>query len=509
MMVCSWLRVSVIKVALCLVFFNLVLAQSRARGPRTGNWTALGCNDPSGVNLRELTPQERWSRLGCPHAWKDVINTWKKIDRPNGLRFTHSISDNLNSSDGANCGILAPSKLCDWTQCNSVMRPGSGPAAYLVWNSLVQIHYLFVDMHHELLTLRKRLRRNPGSIRHMASDSSRPRGAGANRGRRLIHQQVSGQETVTDGADTLVKDTSFALYAALCIRYQGHGYHEAPRVGFDFSVCICCVFFYHDLTLTLLTRARWTPESQATFTDYLIQAFKAWGSSTERAVSRAFSGDDAAIEALTLLISDGKWIEGWGGNRTIPNDPDKNNSDGVAWVLTRAFYAYAIPAIWAVSGIHAFVLDSGYPCGATDPMDQYIINTDTQHATWACFQDKLYYLVAPIGKSQDCLETICSSNTFSTPPGLDLLLGSSLGSSPFHDISVHDFIEGAVRTYMANGNRNGAPPMDPVSRDAFEDIVNHDIHAPGYIRLPVCRPDVAFQGWDRGDVKAPDYPCST
>ncbi|KAK4213191.1 hypothetical protein QBC37DRAFT_464275 [Rhypophila decipiens] len=386
------------------------------------------------------------------------------------------------------------------------MGPGSGPAAYLVWNSLVQIHYLFVDMHHELLYVAKYFItvalqdfEKEVAPETLAPSDTWPQilldlvglglavGAGPYIYTYLARRQYFIDVAGTDAADTLVKDTSFALYAALASATKD-------------------MVTTKRLELVLPFPPRWTPKSQATFPDYLVQAFEAWGSSTERAVSRAFSGDDAAIEALTLLISDGKWIDGWGGNRTIPDDPDKNNSDGVTWFLTRAFYAYAIPAIWTVSGIHAFVLDSGYPCGTIDPMGQYI-NTDTQHATWACFQDKLYYLVAPIGKSQDCLETICPSKTSSAPPGLNLLLGSSLGSSPFHDISVQDFIEGAVRTFIANGNRNGAQPMDPVSRDSFEDIVNHDIHAPGYIRLPVCRPDVAFQGWVRGDRKAPDYPC--
>ncbi|KAM3467141.1 hypothetical protein MY5147_008874 [Beauveria neobassiana] len=69
----------------------------------------------------------------------------------------------------------------------------------------------------------------------------------------------------------------------------------------------------------------------------------------------------------------------------------------------------------------------------------------------------------------------------------------------------------AVRTYKKNGNTNGAPPADPRDSVTADDLLKQDITTPGFIRLPVCSPEIAFRAWDGpgGDSRltTPNYPC--
>lgn len=44
----------------------------------------------------------------------------------------------------------------------------------------------------------------------------------------------------------------------------------------------------------------------------------------------------------------------------------------------------------------------------------------------------------------------------------------------------------------------------------MDGLFNQDITTPGYIRLPVCSPDIAFMAWNRvggPNTNAPNYPC--
>ena len=170
------------------------------------------------------------------------------------------------------------------------------------------------------------------------------------------------------------------------------------------------------------------------------QAISIWGNITETALFGLFDGSDESISQLTTVISDGKLIPGK-GHRT-PSLPDSETVLEAS--ISKAFFAYAIPAIWALSGVHPFIADSGFPCGKVDPLGSYL-SKDTMHATAGCYQGKLYYLVTPKGSAETCSmpnpdrpASSCSSGMFSAPPGID-----SLGSeSMFGGITVGDLITG-------------------------------------------------------------------
>jgi hypothetical protein len=169
------------------------------------------------------------------------------------------------------------------------------------------------------------------------------------------------------------------------------------------------------------------------------QVIGAWGNATEQGLKTLFSGTDDAINTLTTLISDGKMIEGAvnGAAASPPVFPVQGSDAALQNTISKVFFGFSIPVIWSVSQTYAFIIDSGYSCGTVDPLGQYL-TPDTMHATWACYNDKLYYLAAAVGAAEDCNDSgACSPNQFSAPPGIGSLDGKAFGG-----VTVSDLVTG-------------------------------------------------------------------
>lgn len=243
------------------------------------------------------------------------------------------------------------------------------------------------------------------------------------------------------------------------------------------------------------------------------QAITGWGVTVEKSLYKLFDGTDQGIETLTELISDGKFVEGSSVSiHPPPSDPDQLPPDTTSALqksISKAFFAFAIPSIWTVSGRFPFVVDAGYSCDHEDDMN-FHLDDDTMQLTKACYQHKRYYLATAYGKPTDCTYGSCSKNAFPAPPGVD-----SMGQGSFGNVTVEEVIIGSVRTYLANGETNGGPAADAEDQATLEDLSNDDITTPGFIRLPVCSAPIARTAWakfdDSGvhkpDTDAPNYPC--
>lgn len=84
----------------------------------------------------------------------------------------------------------------------------------------------------------------------------------------------------------------------------------------------------------------------------------------------------------------------------------------------------------------------------------------------------------------------------------------SLDGSIFGGITKEDLIKGSVRTYLQNGGRSGGSSPDPMNSGTMDDLLKVDVTTPGYIRLPVCSPERAYQSWDTsGSYSSANHPC--
>jgi hypothetical protein len=192
-------------------------------------------------------------------------------------------------------------------------------------------------------------------------------------------------------------------------------------------------------------RKKWTPQKQANMQDYQKEVIKAYGNITQAAIANLFNGSDSSIATLTALISNGSLIEGSlnGTANTHPEPP----SDG-SLQIDPAFFANVIPAAWSLSGVAAFVLDAGYPCGKPNPL-RGVLSDETAEKTYACYNGSMYYLVYPNGESKICMPPCsnclpsCIPQSFSMPPGLDKLARQELPPyARFGKLSVQSFVNG-------------------------------------------------------------------
>lgn len=118
---------------------------------RNGNWTEFDCTHPLIRDLWDYTPSERWKGLNADAAWRDVVRIWQDTDKKiKGKTFIQSVSSTLKLGAQSNCGELV-SDSCVSLDCPAGANgPDSGPAAQLIWNSLVQVHMLHKDYYNAL-----------------------------------------------------------------------------------------------------------------------------------------------------------------------------------------------------------------------------------------------------------------------------------------------------------------------------------------------------------------------
>ncbi|WPG98091.1 Hypothetical protein R9X50_00087700 [Acrodontium crateriforme] len=272
-------------------------------------------------------------------------------------------------------------------------------------------------------------------------------------------------------------------------------------------------------TFSTSAPGHWSPQSQDSFTATIGSVVSGWASTSENVLWTLFNGSEASVTLLGTLIANGNLIEGSGGSPSVYYQPDAETSSNVESYISKAFFGFAIPSVWTVSGAAAFIIDSGSPCSAQNPLSEYM-TAATQESTYVCYNNNLYYLVHLDGTWSacndedvaqiDCVgcdpQPTCNPTYFTAPPGL-----STLGSGSWGGISLSDLIEGSVNTYVANGNANGGPVANPLDQQTLQDLAQQDITTPGYIRLPVCSPEVAWASWSnpsQSDSSAPGYPCN-
>ncbi|RAK99289.1 glycoside hydrolase family 18 protein [Aspergillus ibericus CBS 121593] len=493
-------------------------------GNRTGNWTSLTCTDPAIQDALWMPCPQRWSELDASNAWSDAINVWKNIDQPRMTPaegdFSLSIMNTFHGGEKTNCGLVSPvgncnnAETCGWFQGFGQGTGDSGAAAMLIYNSLTVINSAYSQF-----------------------SAAINAAAGTYIDNKLQDFEDTFAPVPPAPSDTWI-DILFNLLG-LGITVVAAPYFEGvltdlPALssalgdaGADVAADVTNAIVAYGASIatdTISSKApgQWTASSQDTFSATLGSVVAGWSAIAQDQLWNLFNGSDASISLLTTLIANGNLIECSGGSASVSAKPDSQTNAQIESYISKAFFGFAIPSVWEVSGTAAFVVDSGYPCSAQNPLTDYM-TAATQEATYSCYKDKLYYLVHPDGTWRGCpsndTETIdcvdCGSVSpspcdyatyFTAPPGL-----SSLASGFWGNITLSDLIEGSVRTYEANGNANGGPVANPLDKDTLQDLSNQDITTPGYIRLPVCSPQVAWASWSnpsQSNSSAPYYPCN-
>ncbi|KAL8284361.1 hypothetical protein RB597_001601 [Gaeumannomyces tritici] len=233
---------------------------------RSGTWTSLDCKHEMVVHQKNHDVAALWKGLAGDDAWSDVKRIWTKTDRPRfqsgehtSLTFMTSVHETLKIEAGFKDCTSTLAGQCEADGCSKGMDGElSGPAAMLIWKSLVQIH----DMH---------------MMYHMA---------------------------LTDVASTFGTQ----------VQYMEDNFAPIPPPPDDKSL-----FIVLDLltmgALTSITLAKdvkdapkpgdWTPKEQAKFSAYMGQVIEGWKNITAKSLEKMLDGSDTSLAVLDKLLANG------------------------------------------------------------------------------------------------------------------------------------------------------------------------------------------------------------
>ncbi|GAB1317946.1 hypothetical protein MFIFM68171_08156 [Madurella fahalii] len=448
--------------------------------------------------------------LDCDHAWSDALNIWRTYDRGR-IPFSESIFDTFQGPRRAQCNTLFAT-----TTCNRVLPcsegEGIGPAAYGILNSLIDIHQIYSAYFEATLHAADQIYNRFRYFQHDFAPLLEPESAAASR----LLANLVGLGAVMTAVPIL---NPYLEEKAFFVANQ-----ESPKdatYGF-LSAFISTLRELDTDSGQPLKVHEWSEEKYDDFESYVAQFRWSWPNATELAVRKLFDGSDESIQTLTTMISKGKMMEGSYGGHERPTDRGFFSATMRSSAL-KTFYTLAIPATWTQPAVGAFVMDSGVSCDDGNPLAPELnaetgrfLSADTANATWACYNNKLYYLVHTGGEAQGCQSQCgdvgcipqphCKNNRFSMPPGID-----ELGTAEYGYITVRDLIMGSVRTYERNGKRNGGPTAQISDKDTVYSLIDQDITAPGIVNIPICGPAEAFSNWNNpvySTTRYSTFPCN-
>ncbi|RAH64784.1 glycoside hydrolase family 18 protein [Aspergillus aculeatinus CBS 121060] len=493
-------------------------------GNRTGNWTFLTCSDPAIQDALYMPCAQRWSELDASDAWSDAISIWDNIDEQkltgsdDERKFSYSLMNTFHVGESTNCGLVAPGGSCSDTYPCSVFEGfgsgGSGPAAMVIYESLTVINSMYSQFFDAISVAAGTYIDN--QLQDFESTFAPVPPAPSDEWLVILTNLLGLGLTVVAAP---YFDGVFESLPALSSVLGEAGADTAK------DITNAAVAFGAAIASAAIPEGEpghWTAQSQDSFTATLGSVISGWANVTQNELWNLFNGSETSITLLTQMIANGNLIEGSGAVPSVSSSTTPETTTQIESSINKAFFGFAIPSVWAVSGTDAFVVDSGYNCSAQNPLSDYM-TAATQEATYSCYNDKLYYLVRADGKwsgcpaekklgkradCPDCGTSECGEDAtyFTAPPGL-----SSVGGDAWGGITLDDLIKGSVRTYVANGNANGGPVANPLDQDTLQDLSSQDITTPGYIRLPVCSPQVAWASWSnpsQSNASAPNYPCN-
>ena len=462
---------------------------------RTGEWTKHYCTDKFVDDAIDYTPSELWKGLAADDAWKDIVRIWTETDslREDNITFSASVANTLKLHRDPGCDRLTKDSCDSTIPCDQSMDgPDSGPAAQLIWDSLVAIHMVFADYHERLFDAEASVSLQVRDLENKFAPIPEDK-----------DQQWTNilLDLVTMGTLTAA-GPFFNSFLKTTTYFAGKTGSTLDNVK-DTTVNLIGQGTTLAKDLYNQKPSPWTSDEQDSFSATIGQAIDGWGNVTAYNLELLFDGDPEHIETLYKVISDGKMLG---------SSPSKMSDSELRATIAKSIFAWSIPRLWRKSKSYAFILDSGYGCSDNKGLEEYV-SADTMAATGTCIDGKAYFLVHPDGDARSCechyydnphCENVCTTSKFSAPPGLGSLDGQAFGG-----ISREDLIKGSLRTYLQNGGKNGGGAPDPRNQGTMADLLQADITTPGYMRLPVCSPEKAFVSWDtlHNRTSTDNWPC--
>ncbi|KAL4758186.1 chitinase [Aspergillus foveolatus] len=429
--------------------------------------------------------------LGGTSDWASDLQTCYSNLTPTNQMVLVSIHDSVEMTThfGAHmdCGNLL-SESCSRLECEKGPDSAtSGPACQLIWNSLATIHEMYKNYHDALWQAFTQV---SAALKDME-----------NKFAPIPPEDDQDWLLLLIDMLTLGALGTIAPYFNRLLRNKDWFINKGSTAIEDAK----------DTAMTLM--------GQNAFSAHMGQVIAGWDSVTFIVLTNLFDGSPESIKTLTDIISDGKLIPGNATGDPPDGDEEKvkeNAADELRTNIVKCITGYIIPALWRQSGSYTFIIDAGHRCGESKDISKWF-DEDTQNATDVCVGEYQHYLAYPDGDARECpcvhltdsgpCQTICRDNTSSAPTGLEYITSGS----NYYGITKEGLVTGSVRTWIKHGRENTAKPGDgdPTNDEVITDPTNLDVTAPGYMSIPVCSAERAFQSWktQSNPNATPHYPC--
>jgi hypothetical protein len=265
---------------------------------RSGTWTTHDCTHDMIVAEFDDPPSVRWETLGAEDAWRDVVRIWKDNDKRREIGFIQSVTSTLHIGGDSNCGFLLADS-CQAEPCpDGANGNTSGPAAELIWNSMVKLHKFHKDYYDTLVTV--------ATIESFAFDR--------------MERTFAPVEYPDDNKwiNLFLNLLTLGLLGA-----AAPFFNTALRQLAYFSQRTSALDNAKDTSLALIGQSttivkdllptentRWSPVEQDIFSHYMGQTVYGWLNLTSLALERLFDGEDDSLKILHDAMSGGKLIDG-------------------------------------------------------------------------------------------------------------------------------------------------------------------------------------------------------
>ena len=226
-------------------------------------------------------------------AWVEFISKWVTTDKHNFMTFTESVQQTLKMGAQMGCAELGGKEdNCDMAmQCDPGLDgPYSGPAAQLIWNSLITIHKMYHEYHRALISVTGEFGLNVNKMQNTFAPIPVPK--------------------TNDWLNILIDLLTMGTLTGLAPFFNGFvkkmpsfcnpsSFDNAKEISTNLADQITTLA--KDL-LEAPKPGEWTPEEQDNLSAYMGQIIKGWKNSTGVGLKNLFDGSPQSISVLGNVI---------------------------------------------------------------------------------------------------------------------------------------------------------------------------------------------------------------
>ncbi|TPX06880.1 uncharacterized protein E0L32_002376 [Thyridium curvatum] len=422
----------------------------------------------------KFTRAQRWSSFNTDCAWRDFINEYK-ISRPKD--FSQALSLYFDAPDMMNCSkidvLKSACSIVDMWDCKTFQTEDSGPAGVRIIESVQSINAAFASYYDDLHKAKADLTALLGAFEKTFYQSG-------------------------DIAAIIANTVGLAL-AIILPGVFNHIFKGLGANGKDMTLT-----GYPFLIGLLSAVGTSSPGAETGAQLYLIVIN--WTQALQKFLFSLFDGSDQSIDNLWRLIRNGQLIAGSDAPRTL-------DSPSRVAATAKGLLVALIPAAWKQQGYNPVAVSTGKKCGTAGPYDGKYMTGITGNEGWACVDDEIWYLLGVTGaytRDEFCTcpapcVALCDQYFNGLPGSNALVPDNPLWSG----ITREMLIRGAIATRKYKGK----PEVDINKPEFYDGLIGGgtgpvDITAPGVINIPTCDIEDAYKGWQKGDTKNPNYPCT-